>query len=152
MGFFCGLNSAKTPLGPASPQTGALSQAAVPRSKPLVHWPCVPFDWLAVLLWEATGSPLNKCGNFGHSSCSLPCTSAVLPALPGSQGLCLMTDTSLLHTHAASSLAGTVQLEQQQILLQAAARHVAPLLHCPARNPSSLAILLCCLQTETMVC
>lgn len=52
----------------------------------------VPFHCLAVLLWEATGSPLDECGNFGHSFYSLPCTGGVLPALTGSQGLCLVTD------------------------------------------------------------
>lgn len=66
------------------------------------------------------------------------------------KGSALWQITSLLHTHPASSLAGTVQLKQQQILLQA--WHVVPLLHCPARDPSSLAVLLCCLQTDTMLC
>lgn len=167
LGFFCGLNSAKTPLGTASHQAGALSHAAVPRSKLLVHWPCVPFDWLEVLLWEATGFLLDKGGNFGHSSCSLSCTGAVLPVLPvlpaGLPGAlphdryppcptlillppCLAQCSSAVHRTA------TQCTEQHQILWQAAARHVVPLLHCPARSPSSLAILICCLWTETMVC
>lgn len=104
-GVFSGLNRAKTSIGPASHQAGPLSQAAMPVSKPLVHWPCVPLDWLTVLLWEATGRPLDECGNFTHSFCSLPCTGAVLPALPGSQGLCLVTD-NLPAPHSPLFLSG----------------------------------------------
>lgn len=59
---------------------------------------------------------------------------------------------TLLTSFLAHDVCGAEQLKQQQILLQAASQHAVQLLHRPAGDPSSPAILFSCQQIEATVC